>query len=72
MATAERQLGRRSLLDVLTAEVSLINAMSDLVTTEADGSIAALTLLQATGLLDLDAVQISAVDKVLSSGAISK
>jgi adhesin transport system outer membrane protein len=56
MATAERQLGRRSLLDVLSAEVSLINAMSDLVSAEVDGNIAALTLLQATGQLDLDAV----------------
>jgi adhesin transport system outer membrane protein len=57
MATAERQLGRRSLLDVLSAEVSLINAMSDLVSAEADGHIAALTLLQATGQLDMNAVQ---------------
>lgn len=70
MLTAERQLGRRSLMDVLTAEVSLINAMSDLVSTEVDGSLAALTLMQVTGLLDLDAVAISAVDKELPGAAI--
>ena len=57
MATAERQLGRRSLLDVLSAEVALINGMSDLASSEVDGHIAALTLLQATGQLDLDAVR---------------
>lgn len=70
MATAERQLGRRSLLDVLTAEVTVINAMSDLVATEADGAIAALTLLQVTGLLDLEAVELSAVEKALPGAAI--
>lgn len=56
MASAERQMGRRSLLDVLTAEVSLINAQSDLATTEADVSIAGLTLLQAIGKLDMNAL----------------
>jgi len=65
MAAAERQLGRRSLLDVLSAEVSLINAMSDLVSAEADGHIAALTLLQATGQLDLEAVQFVPAANVL-------
>lgn len=57
MASQERQMGRRSLLDVLTAEVSLINAQSDLATTEADIAIASLTLLQAIGKLDLGAIQ---------------
>jgi adhesin transport system outer membrane protein len=61
MATAERQMGRRSLLDVLTAEVSLINAMSDLVATEVDQSIAGLTLMQAIGVLSLDSVRPQAV-----------
>jgi len=60
MATAERQNGRRSLLDVLSAEMSLINAQSDLATTEADEAIAALTLLQAIGMLNLE--NISFVD----------
>ncbi|MFM1908501.1 MAG: Outer rane efflux protein [Pseudomonadota bacterium] len=72
MVTAERQLGRRSLMDVLTAEVSLINAISDLVSTEVDGSLAALTLLQVTGLLDLEAVAISEVNKELPGAAIPR
>lgn len=65
MATAERQLGRRSLLDVLTAEVSLINAMSDLVSTEADAAIAGLTLLQVTGQLNLDSLAFADVKSVV-------
>lgn len=54
LATSERQFGRRSLLDVLTAEVALTSAMSDLASTEVDAAIAALTLMQATGKLSLD------------------
>jgi outer membrane protein, adhesin transport system len=69
MATAERQMGRRTLLDVLSAEVSLINAMSDLVSSEVDGNIAALTLLQATGQLDMEAVLFSEARKVLPDPA---
>lgn len=65
MATAERQMGRRSLLDVLSAEVALINAMSDLVSAEVDGNIAALTLLQATGQLDMDALRFADARSVL-------
>lgn len=69
MASAERQMGRRSLLEVLSAEVSLISAMSDLVSAEADGHIAALTLLQATGNLDLGAVQFVPAAQVLTDAA---
>ncbi len=65
MATAERQMGRRSLLDVLTAEVSLINAMSDLVATEVDQAIAGLTLLQAIGVLDLPIVELKTVAEAI-------
>ncbi len=65
MASAERQMGRRSLLDVLTAEVSLINALSDLVSTEADAAIAGLTLMQAIGQLNVDSVVISPLDAVM-------
>jgi adhesin transport system outer membrane protein len=65
MATAERQMGRRTLLDVLSAEVALINAMSDLVSAEVDGNIAALTLLQATGQLDMDALRFADARAVL-------
>jgi outer membrane protein TolC len=70
MATAERQLGRRTLLDVLTAEVALINAMSDLVATEVDGILASLTLLQSTGLLDMEALAFTAVESALPSAAL--
>ncbi len=65
MATEERQMGRRSLLEVLTAEVALINAVSDLVTTEADAAIAGLTLIQATGKLDIAALETQFVEKAL-------
>ncbi|MBF0470295.1 MAG: TolC family protein [Gammaproteobacteria bacterium] len=61
MATDERQIGRRTLLDLLSAEMSLINAQSDLTTTEADQAIASLTLLQAIGLLDLDSIEFRAI-----------
>lgn len=70
MITAERQLGRRSLTDLLTAEVSLINSMSDLVSTEVDGVLAALNLLQSIGTLDLDSVTLQAVDVALPGAAI--
>jgi len=60
MASAERQLGRRTLLDILTAEMSLINAQSDLATTDADLALAGLTLLQSIGRLDLDNVTFEA------------
>lgn len=57
MANAERKLGRRSLLDILTAEISVINAQSDLATTQADVGIAGLTLLQAIGRLKIENVK---------------
>ncbi|MBP7336181.1 TolC family protein [Niveispirillum sp.] len=66
MAMAERQMGRRSLLDVLTAEVSLINAVSDLVATEADAAIAGLTLLQAVGSLQPDALVTVPTEKAVT------
>lgn len=65
MASQERQMGRRSLLEVLSAELSLINALSDLMSTEADAAIASFTLLQATGKLDLDSFDLKPVDAVL-------
>jgi len=59
LARKERQNGRRSLLDVLSAETSLINAQSDHVSTSFDIKIAAFTLLQAMGVLDLQKVESS-------------
>lgn len=65
MAVAERQIGRRSLLEVLSAELSLINALSDLMSTEADAAIANFTLLQAMGKLDVNSFDLKPVDLVL-------
>ncbi|MDH4377990.1 MAG: TolC family protein [Ramlibacter sp.] len=65
MAVAERQMGRRSLLEVLSAELSLINALSDLMSTEADAGIAAITLMQAVGRLDLGSFDLQPVQSVL-------
>ena len=65
MAAAERQLGRRSLLELLSAELSLIGALGDLTSTEADAAIASLTLLQAVGRLNLGSFEMKPVDAVL-------
>lgn len=69
LATAERQLGRRSLLDVLSAEVALINAQSDLATTEADLAIAGLTMLQAIGKLSIDELLLQKSSELLAANA---
>ncbi len=52
LAGEERLHGRRSLIDVLSGETSLINAQSDAASAEADVTIAAFTLLRSSGLLD--------------------
>jgi len=57
LARQERQAGTRSLLDVLNAETSLINANSDAVSVEADVAIAIFSLLHSMGRLSLDTVQ---------------
>ena len=61
IARKERQAGKRTLLDVLSAETSLNNAQSDYASTEFDYNIAAFTLLQAMGVLELDSVTKSAI-----------
>ena len=55
-ARRERQLGRRSLLDVLTGETQLINASSDAASAKADVDIAGFTLLSIMGQLDIDLI----------------
>ena len=65
MAVAERQMGRRSLLEVLSAELSLISALSDLMSTEADAAIASFTLMQAIGKLDVNSFDMKPVETVL-------
>ena len=52
LARKEQQLGRRSLLDVLAGETTLVNASSDAASAETDVSIAVFSLLAAMGVLD--------------------
>jgi outer membrane protein, adhesin transport system len=55
LARRERQLGQRSLIDVLSGETALINARSDAASAQADIQIAAYTLLTAMGQLNIAA-----------------
>lgn len=57
LARNERQLGRRTLLEVLTGETDLINAKSDAFSAETDVLIAAYGLLAATGQLEYDVIK---------------
>lgn len=57
LARNERQLGRRSLIDVLSGETNLINSRSDALSAETDVIIAAYGLLAATGQLDYDIIK---------------
>ena len=56
-ARKERQLGRRSLIDVLAGETALIDASSDAASAEVDVAIAVYTLLNVTGRLEEDAIR---------------
>lgn len=49
LARQERNLGQRSLIDVLSGETSLLNAQSDSISAETDVIIAAFKLLSVTG-----------------------
>ncbi|WP_290703117.1 TolC family protein [Amphritea sp.] len=54
LARKERDMGKRSLLDILSGETSIINAQSDAVQAKVDESIAAFRLLRAVGGMSLD------------------
>lgn len=54
LARKERELGRRSLVDILNGEISLINAQSDATAAKIDEIIAAYRLMRATGVLTPD------------------
>lgn len=54
LARKERQLGNRSLMDILAGETSLINAKSDSYSAKIDISIAIFSLLQTTGQLGIE------------------
>ena len=56
LARKERQLGKRSLIDVLAGETALINANSDAISAETDVSVAGFTLLQVMGQLGLEVI----------------
>lgn len=56
LARRERELGRRSLLDVLNGETNLINARSDAAAAATDVALTSFRLLRATGDLKLSAV----------------
>ncbi|MCH7487918.1 MAG: TolC family outer membrane protein [Proteobacteria bacterium] len=56
-ARKERQLGRRSLIDVLAGETALIDASSDAASAEVDVTIAVYTLLNVMGRLEKDAIR---------------
>ncbi len=57
LARRERQLGNRSLIDVLAGETALINASSDAASAEIDVAVAVFTLLSTMGALDASVVQ---------------
>lgn len=57
LARKEQQLGRRSLLDVLSGETALISAQSNAASAEASIAISAFTLLQTMGKLNLDVIK---------------
>lgn len=58
LARKERQLGKRSLIDVLAGETNLINAQSDAAAAENDVLIASLTLLSVMGQLGVETVSV--------------
>jgi outer membrane protein TolC len=69
LARKERELGRRSLLDVLNGETNLINAQSDAAAARADLVLAAFRLLRATGSLAAGAVTEGQIEDTASTGS---
>ena len=53
LARKERELGNRTLIDVLSGETALINASSDAASAETDVAVAVYTLLSAMGKLEM-------------------
>lgn len=58
LARKERQLGKRSLIDVLAGETNLINSQSDAASAESDVIIANITLLSVMGQLGAEVVSV--------------
>ena len=61
LAREERQLGRRSLIDVLSGETAEINARSDAETAKTQVAVSAYTLLFILGKLDIEAIKIQPI-----------
>ncbi|MGB0697293.1 MAG: TolC family protein [Rhodospirillaceae bacterium] len=57
LARRERQLGQRSLIDLLAGETALFNAQSDAESAEADVKLAAYSLLAAMGVLEVEVIR---------------
>lgn len=57
LARKERDLGRRSLIDVLSAETALINASSDAASADTDVALSVYKILNVMGKLTLDSVK---------------
>jgi adhesin transport system outer membrane protein len=58
LARKERQLGKRSLIDVLAGETNLINSQSDAASAESDVIIASISLLSVMGQLGAEVVSV--------------
>ena len=61
LAREERQLGRRSLIDVLSGETAEINALSDAEAAKTQVAITAYTLLFILGKLDIESVKVKPI-----------
>ncbi|MEE2694132.1 MAG: TolC family protein [Pseudomonadota bacterium] len=61
LAREERQLGRRSLIDVLSGETAEINALSDAEAAKTQVTITAYTLLFILGKLDINSVKVKPI-----------
>ena len=57
MATRERRLGTRSLLDVLNGEVTYLNALSNAISADIDQHVAMYGMLYVMGVLELDIIR---------------
>jgi adhesin transport system outer membrane protein len=69
LARKERELGRRSLLDVLNGETNLINARSDAAAARTDVVLASFRIMRALGTLALDEVHADSLAAVAHPAA---
>lgn len=67
LAKVERELGKRSLLDILNSEITYINAVADAVAAESEVLIQSFEMLNAMGVLEPDMVTRTATAKAAAS-----